>query len=231
MSYSANSGLAGFQSWSATKAEARNINNRAVSNKYGNDNFSHIYGVHHGLPSAPTVAAPPLESIHTRILQAKLQNTMLKQRVISEVIKSNDSTNINSSISESTANESELLIRINKLEEQLKKVTSFTPGPITNNENITNTESKRQVETSRKDMNSSRKSRKDAKNASLKPVNSARDKNAASMAKAATLFKPFSKKKSEEIEESDDLHDEADDISLEVLPNSSCIYYHSLPVH
>jgi hypothetical protein len=153
---------------------------------------------------------------------------MLKQRVISEVIKSNNSTNINSSISESTANESELLIRINKLEEQLKKVTSFTPGPITNNENITNTESKRQVETSRKDMNSSRK---DAKNASLKPVNSARDKNAASMAKAATLFKPFSKKKSEEIEESDDLHDKADDISLEVLPNSSCIYYHSLPVH
>ena len=228
MSYSANSGLAGFQSWSATKAEARNINNRAVSNKYGNDKFSHIYGVHHGLPSAPTVAAPPLESIHTRILQAKLQNTMLKQRVISEVIKSNNSTNINSSISESTANESELLIRINKLEEQLKKVTSFTPGPITNNENITNTESKRQVETSRKDMNSSRK---DAKNASLKQVNSARDKNAASMAKAATLFKPFSKKKSEEIEESDDLHDEADDISLEVLPNSSCIYYHSLPVH
>jgi len=228
MSYSASSGLAGFQSWSATKAEARNINNRAVSNKYGNDKFSHIYGVHHGLPSAPTVAAPPLESIHTRILQAKLQNTMLKQRVISEVIKSNNSTNINSSISESTANESELLIRINKLEEQLKKVTSFTPGPITNNENITNTESKRQVETSRKDMNSSRK---DAKNASLKPVNSARDKNAASMAKAATLFKPFSKKKSEEIEESDDLHDEANDISLEVLPNSSCIYYHSLPVH
>jgi hypothetical protein len=228
MSYSANSGLAGFQSWSATKAEARNINNRAVSNKYGNDKFSHIYGVHHGLPSAPTVAAPPLESIHTRILQAKLQNTMLKQRVISEVIKSNNSTNINSSISESTANESELLIRINKLEEQLKKVTSFTPGPITNNENITNTESKRQVETSRKDMKSSRK---DAKNASLKPVNSARDKNTASMAKAATLFKPFSKKKSEEIEESDDLHDEADDISLEVLPNSSCIYYHSLPVH
>ena len=228
MSYSASSGLAGFQSWSATKAEARNINNRAVSTKYGNDNFSHIYGVHHGLPSAPTVAAPPLESIHTRILQAKLQNTMLKQRVISEVIKSNNSTNINSSISESTANESELLIRINKLEEQLKKVTSFTQGPITNNENITNTESKRQVETSRKDMNSSRK---DAKNASLKPVNSARDKNAASMAKAATLFKPFSKKKSEEIEESDDLHDEADDISLEVLPNSSCIYYHSLPVH
>jgi len=228
MSYSANSGLAGFQSWSATKAEARNINNRAVSNKYGNDKFSHIYGVHHGLPSAPTVVAPPLESIHTRILQAKLQNTMLKQRVISEVIKSNNSTNINSSMSESTANESELLIRINKLEEQLKKVTSFTPGPITNNENITNTESKRQVETSRKDMNSSRK---DAKNASLKPVNSARDKNAASMAKAATLFKPFSKKKSEEIEESDDLHDEADDISLEVLPNSSCIYYHSLPVH
>lgn len=219
MSYSA-SGLAGFQSWSATKAEARNINNRAVSTKYGNDNFSHIYGIHHGLPSAPTVAAPPLESIHTRILQAKLQNTMLKQRVISEVIKSNNSTNINSSVSESTAstaNESELLIRINKLEEQLKKVTSFTPGPITNNENITNTESKRKVETSRKDGKNT--SRKDAKNASLKPVNSARDKNAASMAKAETLFKPFSKKKSEETEESDDLHDEADDISLEVLPN------------
>lgn len=229
MSYSASNGLAGFQSWSATKAEARNINNRAVSNKYGNDNFSHIYGVHHGLPSAPTVAAPPLESIHTRILQAKLQNTMLKQRVISEVIKSNNSTNINSSISESNANESELLIRINKLEEQLKKVTSFTASPITNNENITNTESKRKVETSRKDGKNT--SRKDAKNASLKSVNSARDKNAASMAKAETLFKPFSKKKGEEIEESDDMHDEADDISLEVLPSQLIrIYPHSLPI-
>ena len=211
-------GLAGFQSWSAAKMEGTSLNNRAPSiNKSDIVNSNNLHGFH-GLPMTHTTASPPLEMLHSRMLQAKLQNTMLKQRVVNEVIKNNNTTKSGVSTGEGYANDSELMIRINKLEEQLKRVTTFTPNPIINNENIVNTENKGKVATAmRDDKNTAR----DDKNAPGKAANSARLKNAASMAKAQNLFKSFSRKKAEEIDESDD--SSAEEENSEVTYFYTCI--------
>ncbi len=233
MSYNASKGgLAGFQSWSAAKTEGYSLNNRVHSiniNKSDIDHANNVYGFR-GIPMTHTTASPPLEMLHSRILQAKLQNTLLKQRVINEVIKNNNVTKSSVSNSESYTNDSELLIRINKLEEQLKRVTTFAPDPMINNENIVNTENNGKVATARRDDKNT--ARKDEKNAPGKVVNSARLKNAASMAKAENLFKSFSKKKAEEIDESDDLNAEEENTTSEVIyfPHTH-IFFISLFTH